>query len=187
MMVEMSSRVDELSIFYKDNPSENNFTRLILEYRPIIRNNVQLFLRAKHRPMWIVDDLSSEIELKIFNTIDKYFDPIIGNFESWAFALTRQYVIGALKNEYKNDEILLFDKCSEIEDLAQSSCLCDAYLLDEIKENIKSLDELTRKCIKLVFFENKNYEEAGKIVNMCPSAVWKRCRKGLDKIKESLK
>ena len=50
------------------------------------------------------------------------------------------------------------------------------------EENISKLPELTQKAVKLLFFENKTYEEVGKIIGYSDHGIWQKVRRDVENI-----
>lgn len=51
-----------------------------------------------------------------------------------------------------------------------------------VEENISKLPELTQKAVKLLFFENKTYEEVGKIIGYSDHGIWQKVRRDVEKL-----
>lgn len=51
-----------------------------------------------------------------------------------------------------------------------------------VEENISKLPELTQKAVKLLFFENKTYEEVGKIIGYSDHGIWQKVRRDVENI-----
>lgn len=51
-----------------------------------------------------------------------------------------------------------------------------------VEENISKLPELTQKAVKLLFFENKTYEEVGNIIGYSDHGIWQKVRRDVENI-----
>lgn len=51
-----------------------------------------------------------------------------------------------------------------------------------VEENISKLPELTQKAVKLLFFENKTYEEVGNIIGYSDHGIWQKVRRDVEKL-----
>lgn len=51
-----------------------------------------------------------------------------------------------------------------------------------VEKNISKLPELTQKAVKLLFFENKTYEEVGNIIGYSDHGIWQKVRRDVENI-----
>lgn len=51
-----------------------------------------------------------------------------------------------------------------------------------VEDNISKLPELTQKAVKLLFFENKTYEEVGNIIGYSDHGIWQKVRRDVENI-----
>lgn len=51
-----------------------------------------------------------------------------------------------------------------------------------VEENISKLPELTQKAVKLLFWENKTFEEVGKMVGYSDYGIWMKVKKEVLKL-----
>lgn len=51
-----------------------------------------------------------------------------------------------------------------------------------VEDNISKLPELTQKAVKLLFFENKTYEEVGNIIGYSDHGIWQKVRRDVEKL-----
>lgn len=60
------------------------------------------------------------------------------------------------------------------------------YAIKQIKpiveDNISKLPELTQKAVKLLFWENKTFEEVGKIIGYSDHGIWQKVRRDVEKL-----
>lgn len=51
-----------------------------------------------------------------------------------------------------------------------------------VEDNISKLPELTQKAVKLLFYENKTYEEVGNIIGYSDHGIWQKVRRDVENI-----
>jgi len=111
------------------------------------------------------------------------------NFKSWLHTVTRNYCLMKLRKDRrvmidigkisgKIDEIFV----ENAEDLHQEDVL-DKYNAEDIRPVLKTLKEPQRRCIELVYLEDKSYQEVSEITGYSLNEVKSHVQNGKRNLK----
>ncbi len=89
---------DSLVSQIRASANQSHWDKFDAHFRPII----QAYVRRQHLPGSDVDDVTQDIFVKLWLSIDKY-DPGHGRFRTWLYQVARHAVIDHLRKEYRQD------------------------------------------------------------------------------------
>jgi len=136
----------------------NSFEKLIREYQ----KQVRVFVFSFFGNIDLVDEISQEVFIKVFNKLSKLKD--ISNFKKWLFKITRNICIDYYRKSKKNKTLSEFNESISVSDENIEDKL---ILKEDIKTSLLKLNTEERKTMILIYYLGFSYKEAAEILN-CP-------------------
>ena len=92
--------------------------------------------------------------------------------------------VSGTSNPYSNDEKLLAlsEKLIEPQRELEKINYAISQIEPQVMNDLDKLDEDIRNICELIYFENKTYEEVGRIVGYSTNGLWYRVKKEIQKI-----
>lgn len=136
----------------------NSFEKLIRKYQ----KQVRVFVFSFFGNIDLVDEISQEVFIKVFNKLNKLKD--ISNFKKWLFKITRNICIDYYRKSKKNKTLSEFNESISVSDENIEDKL---ILKEDIKTSLLKLNTEERKTMILIYYLGFSYKEAAEIMN-CP-------------------
>ncbi len=156
------------------------FSELVTRYKKLIYNAVYNFTKSREE----VDDLSQEVFLKIYKSLDKYNPEY--KFSTWSVTIARNLCVDLLRKKKLSitsmDEIENF---SRDDNTPENKYLCKEKTLS-IRKAIDGLPENYRTPVVLYYQKGKAYKEIAQILNLPVTIVKNRLYRARLALKEVL-
>jgi RNA polymerase sigma-70 factor, ECF subfamily len=160
----------------RDGDSEA-FEQLVVKYQPrLLRVLEHIVGRAD-----LAEDLAQEVFLRVFRSREKYHAQ--AKFSTWLFTIANNLALNAMRNRRRRHEVNLPSIDSDppdprpIERLADnrgttpSGPMRQRELAVIVRSALEQLNERQRMALLLHKFEEMNYAEIAKVMNLSPQAI----------------
>ena len=162
------------------NGDGQSFDELVLRYKRLIYNVVYNLTKDKEE----VDDISQEVFLKIYKSLDKYNPEF--KFSTWSVTIARNLCVDLLRKKKVSVTAI-----EEIEGVSRDlNTPENRYLNKEkalgIRKAIEDLPENYRTPIVLYYQKGKAYKEIAEMLNLPVTIVKNRLYRARQTLKESV-
>ena len=152
-------KIKELHAIWKNNKTfstrDELFRAIWEKYHP----KLQVYIKHSFNNMESYLDASSEILLKVFESIHNYNSKY--SFSTWIYRLARNYQIDKIRKKTIVTEQI---DCEIISDnITPESILLKGTEKDMVKAAILKLKESDREIVYLYFYENLKYKDISRI------------------------
>lgn len=170
---------DKILIKYIKKRKEEGLRLLIEKYGGLIKAVIKRYL---YNLSQYEDECMNDILLSIWDNIKK-FDSDKGDFKNWIIAISKYKAID-YKRKYLKDlaeEGLnenLMDKNKDVdEDIIRGE------LVNELEELLSSLNDMDRKILKKIYFEDMKVNEVSNEMNLKKSYIYNRVSRAKSKLR----
>jgi len=172
---------EEIAVLVQ-NGNKDYFGELIIRFQPKIKRYATRFFRDKED----ITDMVQDVFIKAYMNLQSYNPQM--RFNPWIYRIAHNEFVNKLA--WKSIRKFVPIDSDELIPLAISApedVMRDALLLDEkrVMENyLGQLDEKYRSPIILFYYDELSYEEISDILQLPPSTVGVRIKRGKDKLKQ---
>jgi RNA polymerase sigma-70 factor (ECF subfamily) len=140
-----------------------------------------------------VEDITSEVWLKIVKSIKKYTNTSAGSFSAWVFRIARNTIIDYYRTkkeflslENENDGLALIDTIPADASLMPNTILNQKYEHARIQKWIHTLPAKQKEVIELRFIEDLSHQEISQILGKSPGNIRVIQSRAIKTLKDSI-
>ena len=171
-------------IYVDSNEKEKTFKELYIKYYDSIYNYIYHRVLNKESS----EDIVSNVFFNVLTSIKKK-KLKIQNFHAWIYKIATNEIIQFKKKNKKISHLSLDDEMLQIKKISsENNKINDNNIdLNLLKEELIKLKDIERTLLTLHFFENKNYSEISKILNIKENTLRPMMSRILKKLYNKLK
>jgi len=172
------------------NSDENAMEELLEFYKPIIKASVRKCIYSDQNLIKFKDDLNSMANLEFIKLVNSY--DVSRSFFSYYISnrlfpnLYKSAKELSYKNEFDQTYEILFSEMPLLWDPETTEPFGQIELQIIMLQAIKMLEPKFQSCIKLIYYEQLNQEEACSVLGITQSALSKRLKKSILELKKIL-
>lgn len=184
-----ASKLTEINILgdlFSKTGSESVFSRLV----ELMSDEIKAYVIYKLNGKYIsdVDDICSEIFIKLFTKSGKYFSSDKGSYYCWALGVSKQLLCDFLREKSRSKNVLCYSNLGLTDDDICECCVdyersetdksYERFIVDEVMRLIYTLNDDIKNCLVLVFVKGYSINEASRILGIDNEIIRSRLSKG---------
>jgi RNA polymerase sigma-70 factor (ECF subfamily) len=166
-MSEAAARDADVTALLKDGRHVEAFTELVERYEAKVFRLCCALLKDGA----LAQDMAQETFLRVWRALDCY-DPAIGAFSTWIYAIARNRCLTALEREPAHSHSMSDpDVWDQVGQIAATATVNDAASLAWLRQQVDALPANLRSSLTLFYYEDRSVSEVAAMLGLPEGTV----------------